>query len=305
VKRPALLVACVAAAVALGSGGPGVAPSLSTDNIQVSAPISGNGSSGSPLTCTSASASAGGCVSTSAQVVPGLKTFAADAGFTQNVGVAGQLSVGGNLDAGTLIVPGSASFGSPIGITGLTRINNTSSGYHLQMCDSTNNKCWTLQLQNDALYFFNNAGGIPYTFGAGGATSLIAGGSYQIAATMTLDSTANGLTLKNYIADNASKAALDVDTSTAWTAGNLQTLRNNGTTKYTVGPGGEVTSASTKTRGTITLSGGTGTATVLSGAVCTCTNTSSENAYKCAVSGTTLTATSTLGTTNVIAYHCL
>jgi hypothetical protein len=54
--------------------------------------------------------------------------------------------------------------------------------------------------------------------------------------------------------------------------------------------------------GTISLSGGTGTATVLSGHRCVCTDTTANVSVKCAVSGTTLTATGT--TTDVIAYFC-
>ena len=54
--------------------------------------------------------------------------------------------------------------------------------------------------------------------------------------------------------------------------------------------------------GTITLSSGTGTATVFSGAICVCTDTTANVSVKCAVSGTTLTATGT--TSDVIAYQC-
>lgn len=55
--------------------------------------------------------------------------------------------------------------------------------------------------------------------------------------------------------------------------------------------------------GTITLAVGTGTATVLSGEICTCTDTTAANVVQCAVSSTTLTATGT--GTDVIAYTCL
>lgn len=62
---------------------------------------------------------------------------------------------------------------------------------------------------------------------------------------------------------------------------------------------------STKTVGTITLAAGTGTATVLSGAICVCTDTSaSPLVFRCSVSGTTLTATEAAGA-NVISYICL
>lgn len=79
---------------------------------------------------------------------------------------------------------------------------------------------------------------------------------------------------------------------------------------YTVTTGGDMTvtggikSNSTLSRGTISLSGGTGTATVLSGAVCVCSRTDSEAAVQCAVASTTLTATSG-ASTGTVAYVCL
>lgn len=58
-------------------------------------------------------------------------------------------------------------------------------------------------------------------------------------------------------------------------------------------------------RGQITLSSGTGTATVIAGAICICQDTSAVPALlRCAVSGSTLTATETAGS-NVISYICL
>jgi hypothetical protein len=59
----------------------------------------------------------------------------------------------------------------------------------------------------------------------------------------------------------------------------------------------------TPTKGSITMSGGTGTATVNSGATCVCSDTTSNASVKCAVASTTLTATGT--GTDVIAYVCL
>ncbi len=59
----------------------------------------------------------------------------------------------------------------------------------------------------------------------------------------------------------------------------------------------------TRTKGTITLAAGTGTATVTSGCVPACSDTTAVAAVRCAVSGTTLTATGT--GTDVISYLCL
>ncbi len=55
--------------------------------------------------------------------------------------------------------------------------------------------------------------------------------------------------------------------------------------------------------GATPLTGTPPPATVLSGAICVCTDTTANASVKCAVSGTTLTATGT--TTDVIAYICL
>ncbi len=67
---------------------------------------------------------------------------------------------------------------------------------------------------------------------------------------------------------------------------------------------GAITSASTKTRGAITMTGGTGTATVLSGALCVCSDISASPAVvRCTVSSTTLTAAGTDG--HVANYICL
>ncbi len=67
---------------------------------------------------------------------------------------------------------------------------------------------------------------------------------------------------------------------------------------------GPMHSVSTLSVGAITLSGGTGTATVFSGAKCVCSEqTTAANGVKCSVSATTLTATGT--NTDVITYLCL
>lgn len=76
-------------------------------------------------------------------------------------------------------------------------------------------------------------------------------------------------------------------------------ITDDGTTVSTA----EVISfSSTKTNGTITLSSGTGTATVASGAKCVCTDTTAQNVVQCAVATTTLTASGIAS--DVIAYHC-
>lgn len=82
-------------------------------------------------------------------------------------------------------------------------------------------------------------------------------------------------------------------------AGSTDYASSDGTTVTFAGP---VKSASTLTRGTITLAAGTGTATVLTGAVCVCSDTTANASVQCTVASTTLTATGT--GTDVIAYVC-
>ncbi len=106
-------------------------------------------------------------------------------------------------------------------------------------------------------------------------------------------STAGAVVISSSIALDSGDAILEVENAAA-----AQVFR--------VDYDGALTSASTKTRGTITMSGGTGTATVLSGAICVCQNTTTAGTVKCAVATTTLTADKgTAGDTDVIAYHCL
>ncbi len=67
-----------------------------------------------------------------------------------------------------------------------------------------------------------------------------------------------------------------------------------------------LTVANTKNKGTITMSLGTGTATVTATTICTCSDTAATPVVvRCAVSGTTLTASEVTGTsTHTIAYLC-
>lgn len=98
------------------------------------------------------------------------------------------------------------------------------------------------------------------------------------------------------------------------TSGNVITVYANpvGSPIFTVDVNGAPQSASTTARGTCTLNGGTPsscTATVRSGAVCTCSGsgTTAAAAIGCAtsVTSTTLTVTAANGLTSNVAYVCL
>lgn len=81
---------------------------------------------------------------------------------------------------------------------------------------------------------------------------------------------------------------------------------NGGGTKVaTVDGSGNIilSSGSTRSKGTVTLSGGAATVTVSSGAICTCSDTTSAAAVRCSVSSTTLSVAGT--GTDVISYLCL
>lgn len=77
-------------------------------------------------------------------------------------------------------------------------------------------------------------------------------------------------------------------------------LINTGEARVT----GSLSVSSSVTKGTKVLAAGTGTVTVLSGAQCVCTNTSSATVCKASVSSTTATFTSGAGT-DTVAYICL
>ena len=83
----------------------------------------------------------------------------------------------------------------------------------------------------------------------------------------------------------------------------LHSFQNNTVEKAFIDLNGAFVTTAAEQTGTITLSGGTGTATVRSGAVCVCSNTSAETAPQCSVTTTTLTANLGAGT-DTIAYWC-
>lgn len=97
------------------------------------------------------------------------------------------------------------------------------------------------------------------------------------------------------------------DAHTIWSDNNSGTELGKLDAEGDLTVAGTMKAGSTATRGTITLSTGTGTATVLSGAFCTCVDTTAPGVVQCAVSSTTLTATAGAGAgaTDVIAYVCL
>jgi hypothetical protein len=77
-----------------------------------------------------------------------------------------------------------------------------------------------------------------------------------------------------------------------------------------LGSAGTISTTNTKVRGTMTLNGASpsvATATVVAGAICVCQNTgtAANNAEKCNVASTTLTATGPNGATDVVNYICL
>lgn len=73
----------------------------------------------------------------------------------------------------------------------------------------------------------------------------------------------------------------------------------------TINFNGPITTSSALTSGTITLSGGTGTATVSSNARCVCSVDTAFLACQPSVSSTTLTVTVTAGGSNTVSYICM
>lgn len=92
-------------------------------------------------------------------------------------------------------------------------------------------------------------------------------------------------------------------TGTASMSNNVILSDGDGVRRFQSDSSGNVTNmGGTKNKGTITLAAGTGTATVNTGAICVCDDSTAVAAVRCAVAGTTLTATGTGA--DVIAYLC-
>ncbi len=138
-----------------------------------------------------------------------------------------------------------------------------------------------------AIRIFPGSGSLAIAM-AGTGTNRISSATSAASASATV----GAFTFKPTVALDAADLVLDLQSSAA-------------AHLFTVDQSGGVQASSTLTRGLITLSTGTGTATVLSGAICTCgLNTSAGTAApKCSVAATTLTATGT--GSDVISYVCL
>lgn len=168
---------------------------------------------------------------------------------------------------------------------------------------------WMGQAYSLTLNAPSGANGIKLTdgaridFGSGSDDYLYSNGSVVIAA--------NGFTALGTLTSGGSLTSLSGSGTNAVSIGTngARIDFGGGTSDYASSDGTTVTfagpihSAATQTVGSITLAAGTGTATVISGAKCVCTDTTANVSVKCAVSGTTLTATGT--TTDVIAYLCI
>lgn len=150
------------------------------------------------------------------------------------------------------------------------------------------------------------------TGGAGGAGDAVAAAG--AGAVVTIKSGAGGT---NGGGGGAASGAVTIDTGAASGSATNGAITIGGTNAngVTLGRAGTVANTlfngkagDTKTAGQITLNGGTpgtGTATVLSGAICVCSNSSGVLAIRCSVSGTTLTATGGAAESSVINYICL
>lgn len=150
------------------------------------------------------------------------------------------------------------------------------------------------------------------TAGAITADSLNTSGDVMVSGALTSSATTGtqfactGAATCNVQSASGRTLALDTkDSATASLGANNATTTTVGRTSQTTNLNGIITAGGSTTAGTITLSGGTGTAAVRSGARCVCSETTSAaTPGKCAVSSTTLTATYGVGT-DVITYICL
>lgn len=141
------------------------------------------------------------------------------------------------------------------------------------------------------------------TLGGGDLTSSLATQTFNIISALnaaTASATVAAITLAPSATLDANDLVVEIN-SAAGTS--LLSVDLEGDVLVT----GSITSGSTLTRGTITLASGTGTATVLAGAICTCTDTAATPVIlRCNVATTTLTASEVTGTsTHAISYICL
>ena len=157
---------------------------------------------------------------------------------------------------------------------------------------------FTVDLEGDGVFTGDvSIAGNDLTGTGTGATFLITGNANDATTSTTVAS----VTVKAGAAIAAADLVFDVQSIGG---GSNLNVDNSGVVtavaKFRIGTGTAITAID---KGTITLSGGTGTATVADAAICVCTDTTANVSVKCAVSGTTLTATGT--TSDVIAYICL
>lgn len=175
----------------------------------------------------------------------------------------------------------------------------------------------TIILNGAATFFDSSSNGWrPYTTGAGGDFILYTpsgAGAFalQVVYGYRVNAAYGYITAGGFESTVGSgSSAITIATNGAridYGAGASDYASSDGTTVTFAGPlatAGALSSASSATKGQLTLNGGgTATQTVLSGAICTCSNTATLNAVRCNVSGVTLTATGTAA--DVINYTCL
>ncbi len=157
---------------------------------------------------------------------------------------------------------------------------------------------------NDEVHIFDIDKNGSFTFGNGNAATMTMHGS---SPTFFANTTGQTFTIENSASNGGT--GMFIYSANAMSSGNIMVLYTGGAgaVATTFAYDGAVLSASSRTKGTITLSSGTGTATVMSGAICACSDTDTTPVVvKCVVATTTLTASEVSGTsTHHIAYVCL
>ncbi len=123
-------LAAATAVLAFEARGQGAPPDGSA-TITTSAPITGSGTTLSPITCTEAGAAAAGCVTTGAQTLGGKKTFAGGAAITE--GTEALPGLAGEDDADTGIRLASAANTITMSTSGTTRWTLNTTGLTLTL----------------------------------------------------------------------------------------------------------------------------------------------------------------------------
>lgn len=229
-------------------------------------------------------------------------TFATEKIHVTGTGSDSIVAAGGMQMAGSAFVAGDANISGLGTIAAATTAN--CAGFS---CDRLHLKSTAVAHPGSTMRWLNSVGALLWTIG--NDTSDTAAQDFfifdNVNARYLINATATGA---SYLRFGSTDGRFRYDDAThTWT------LSTNAVTRLTIADalilfGTGISAQSSLNKGTIALNGGTpgtGTATVLAGAICTCSDSTAVAAVMCAVTATTLTATGGAVSSDNIAYVCM